>query len=163
MCDPFSAAAAGLGIASSLLGTVGSVNASRYQAAAADQSARAATQQAGFDASRQAVENSRRLAQQRAALAAAGIDSAGTPLDLGADLAEAGRLDERRILHEGALRANEGKTQALAARYAARVDLLEALTRAGSDLLAELGPTGAPRTNSTGVTAPMPSPRRFRP
>lgn len=151
MCEPFSAAAAGISIASTILGTVASVNSNRYQASVADDAARAATQQAGFEASRQANDTARLLARQRAAYAAAGIGSSGTPLDVGFDLAGEGRLEERRILHAGALQANEQTARARLARYGTRVDLLQGLTQIGSDLLAGIersgigGGTGAPK------------------
>jgi hypothetical protein len=135
MCEPFSAVAAGLGVASSILGTVGSVNASRYQAAAADQAARAAMQEASFEASRQAIGTGRLLAQQRAAFAAAGVGGSGTPLDVGFDLASEGRLEERRILYRGALHANDQETRARLLRYSAGAELLRGLTDAGSELL----------------------------
>ena len=141
MCDPITAAA-GIGIASTVLGTVASVNTQRYQAAAADNAAQVATQQASFEASRSASDMARLLARQRAAYAAAGIGSSGTPLDAGADLASEGRMDERRILYEGALRANEQESRARLLRYGARIDLLQGLTQIGSDLLGDIGQSG---------------------
>jgi len=141
MCDPLTAAA-GIGIASTVLGTVASVNTQRYQAATADNAAQVATQQAGFEASRSASDTARLLARQRATYAAAGVGSSGTPLDVGADLASEGRMDERRILYEGALRANEQESRARLSRYGARVDLLQGLTQIGSDLLAGMGQSG---------------------
>lgn len=143
MCEPFSAVAAGLGLASTILGTVGSVNASRYQAAANDQSARSAMQSATFEASRKAVEVGRLLAQQRAATAASGFSGSGTPVDLGFDLASEGRLEERRLLHQGRLQANDEITRARLLRYQANADLLAGLTKAGADLLATSASFGA--------------------
>lgn len=135
MCEPFSAVAAGLGLASTILGTVGSGNANRYQAAAADQAARTAMQAAGFEASRKAIGTSRLLAQQRAATAASGVSGSGTALDLGFELASEARLEERRILYQGLLQENDEATRARLLRYRASADLLEGLTKAGSELL----------------------------
>lgn len=142
MCDPITAVA-GLGFASTILGTVASVNTQRAQAAAADNAAQVATRQASYEASRSAADMARLLARQRAAYAAAGISGSGTPLDVGADLAGEGRTDERRILYEGALRANEPEARARLSRYGARADLLQGLTRLGSDLLGTMGQSGS--------------------
>lgn len=137
MCNPI--VAAGLAVASTLLGTVSRVNTERYQARVADNAAAMQRQQAGLLAARQASETGRLLARQRAAFAAAGIGGGGSPLDIGFDVAQEGRIEERQRLYEGELGAVQNEASARLHRYNQGVDLLLGLTSAGSQLLSLSG------------------------
>jgi hypothetical protein len=137
MCNPI--IAVGLTVAASMLGTVASANNQRYQARVADNAARTQRQQAGFLAARQASDTGRMLARQRAALAASGIGNSGSPLDLGFDLGQEGRIAERQKLYEGRIGAAQSEAASRLHRYNAGVDLLTGLTAAGGQLLGTVG------------------------
>jgi len=137
MCNPM--IAVGLSVASTLLGTMASANSQRYQARVADNAAKTQRQQAGFLAARQASDTGRMLARQRAALAASGIGNSGSPLDLGFDFGQEGRIAERQTLYEGEIGAVQNEAASRLHRYNAGVDLLTGLTAAGSQLLGTVG------------------------
>lgn len=86
--------------------------AAEYNAAVARRNAQAIRSQADEETKDQNLENSRRLAVIRTAYGAAGIDLAGSPLDVITDTAVEGELDIRRIQYAGELRAIDQQDQA---------------------------------------------------
>lgn len=119
--------AAAVAIIGGVVGAIGAISAANAQAQAAEYNAAVARrnavsirQQANTEALDQDAENRRRLGTIRAAYGAAGIDLAGSPLDVIHDTAIAGETDTRRVVYAGELRATEQDDSAVLATMEAK-------------------------------------------
>lgn len=111
--------AAALSIVGGVISAIGAISAANAQARAAEYNAQVAERnriailaQADNEAIDKTRENERRLAVVRAAYGKAGIDLAGSPLDVIQDTAIEQQLDVSRIRYEGELKAIGQQDQA---------------------------------------------------
>lgn len=93
--------------------------AAEYNAQVADRNRLIILQQADAEASDKILENKRRMSSIRAQYGAAGIDLAGSPLEVLQDSAIEGALDVSRTRYKGELRAIEQTDNAQLSRMEA--------------------------------------------
>lgn len=147
MCAPLLIAGAALTILGGAVGAQGQVAAGRYNQRVGEQNAKIADEQAkieetlGVEQSDEARMRTRlALGQQRAALAANGLDlSSGTPADMQADTAMFGAIDERRIRANAARQAWGFRTQATNYRAQGALDRFQGRVGAASTILGSAG------------------------
>lgn len=139
-------------IALSVLSGVQQSKQVKAQAKLEDYKATVARQQAAYDAELKHRENQRLLARNRSAYAASGVRSAGSPLDVGVDMAGVAHEEENRILNQGSLTAWHHYNQARFERARAKNILATTFLEAGSSLLNSAAPlfNNAPVANATG-------------
>lgn len=141
--DPGTIIAAG----SALLGAVGSIRAGNAQAAALERNAAIERENAGTalasaeaDAARQQTADQRRRATALNAAGASGVDpTSGSPLDLMADMAAEGALDQEITRWRGRTRANAGLQAASNDLAAADQASTAGYLNAGTTLLTSAG------------------------
>lgn len=121
--------AAVLSVVGAVVGAIGQIAAANAQARAAEYNQQVAERnklailaQTDEEAADQARENRRNLGTIRAAYGAAGIDLAGSPLDVIQDTAIEGATDVARVQYEGKLRAIDQQDKATLAGMEAKAD-----------------------------------------
>lgn len=134
--SPFATA---LGIGGTVVSAIGQINAGNAVAASSEYNARVAERDAvvadqnrkyTLEATQRDVEDRRRegrrqLAAVRASYGNAGVELAGSPLDVLADTALEQELDVSRVEQEGRMRGREGALQMLGLGESAKLSRME--------------------------------------
>lgn len=129
-----SAASTALSTVQSVVQASNQAKLAHYNAQVAEQNAAAAQRQAEADAARQDRQVRQQLAKRRTAYASAGVDLAGSPLDLLENIAMEGKLDVLGIRQRGLAQARQYSIAASSDRFKAGAALEEGLLGAGQQL-----------------------------
>jgi hypothetical protein len=155
-------ALAGIGTATSVIGTIQQGNAARasanYQASLDERNATLAEQDrvqairtADLAASDKRRENRRQLSSMRAAFGSSGFELAGSPLEVLSDSAQEMALDERRISYEGEVSGRKKAMEVLGLRESAQASRAYGTNAKNASTIAALseGAKGASRAGSS--------------
>lgn len=158
-----------LAIAGTVASAAGSIYQGQQQAAASEfnasvarQNAQISQQRADAEADRHRRQIARLMGAQSTAFAASGVTGAGSPVEVLADTAAEGALDERLIRYGGALDARAFETEARMEEFQARQARIGGFVGAGTALLTG-GATIAGGGGFGGSGGAKPSGTRFKP
>ena len=127
------AAAAGAGVAGSLLGTVGKVQEADLTAKSLQSEARSIEEQSAFDARQQQRRNRLVQGEANAQAAASGVSlSSGSPLLLELDRVKQGEIERQSIIRAGSVAAAGRRYGARLARRSIPYTILGGILGAGS-------------------------------